>query len=450
MTEYTTSSQAIREYMSSRERTAYWVQTHTPEEFYSPSAPPSELDGPVPSSPPSDAGSSHSLPPKMVLRYGDGRPDIPLPYPQGGAGAMNGTNRSGSRRHYDGSIRARSGSHGSSPLSRSHSRRHEDGHHEYVHHQRSHRERSPPRVPEEIRVLPSHGTEPPLTSSSSYHHRSKSLPRTSEPHLVQPEVPFIPPPQPPSHHSIPPSHSASTAGGFVPGGQVTFAQQQSPQWDPRSGRMAHPRHVPPPIVYAPSQHSSRLQYTPPAMYHHPPQMGPNGMIYSHSAPVPRTQQFPTPYPSAGPSSHHEPTVHEERRSGRSRSGSHKRDRSRSMAKGSRRNRRSPSSSSKGSVESGSTYYVLPAAGQKVHVIAPSPEQSIHTATSTTKSATSPHSPSFKRPFFQRLFSFAGKFSSSGSTKGSVSGSGRRLQRRHSTGASGRSRMMQQQGHPLPP
>ncbi|KAF8891376.1 hypothetical protein BD779DRAFT_1670985 [Infundibulicybe gibba] len=60
MTEYTTSSQAFREYMSSRERTAYWVQHHSPEEtaFYSPSAPPSEFDG---LSPVSEAESVRSF-----------------------------------------------------------------------------------------------------------------------------------------------------------------------------------------------------------------------------------------------------------------------------------------------------------------------------------------------------------------------------------------------------
>ena len=83
MTEYITSSYAFREHMSSRDRTARWVRSHSPTEskFYSPSLPPFVTDELVPSSPPSEAGSSHSMPPKMVLRYGDGRPDIPIPPP---------------------------------------------------------------------------------------------------------------------------------------------------------------------------------------------------------------------------------------------------------------------------------------------------------------------------------------------------------------------------------
>jgi hypothetical protein len=64
---------------------------------------------------------------------------------------------------------------------------------------------------------------------------------------------------------------------------------------------------PPPIVYAPG-HRSRPHYAAPAIYTHPPKMGPNGIIYSHSAPVPSSHyplKFSTPYqsPSVAPSSY---------------------------------------------------------------------------------------------------------------------------------------------------
>jgi len=94
----------------------------------------------------------------------------------------------------------------------------------------------------------------------------------------------------------------------------------------------------------------------------------------------------------------------------------------------------PSSTSLTSQNSGSTYYVLPAHGQKVHVINPSPAQSIVTATSTTKSPNSPFAPTFgRKPFFQRLFGFT-RFSNAGSARGS-SNDGRKIHRRHSLGPS---------------
>jgi len=423
MTEYTTSSQAIREYMSSRERTAYWVQSHSPDEteFYSPSVPPTELDDYVPSSPPSEAGSSHSVPPRMVLRYNAGRADVPIPRP-----ALLGMTPAGLTKLRDGSFprsqpitygshhRSRAGSHGSSPLSGRNSRHHE---------------RSPPRAPEEIRILPSHGEIP--RAASSRHPRSKSLPRTSElQSVMEGEVPFVPPPLPMS--PPPPNH---TRHGSLPGQQFAPSHPHH-TWNPNTGRMHNPRHIPPAIIYAPAQHS-RTHYTPPPMYHHPPQMGPNGMIYSHSAPV-ASSYHPMnarPYaPGMSSSGVGSSTVHEENYSGRR--GGENRNRSQSLSGPGAPINPTASTTSLGSNESGSTYYVLPAAGQKVHIITPSPEQSIVTATSTTKSPISPKYGNLRKPFLQRLFSFAGKFSSAGSSKGS-SMPGRRLQRRHSTGGAAR-------------
>ena len=332
MTEYTTSSQAYREYMTSRERTAYWVHAHSPTEaeFYSPSVPPTVLDGLLPSSPPSEADSSHSTPPKMVLRYNDGRPDVPIP---------RGMNNPGGRSYGN---RTRSGSSGDSPSFRSQGRRHDPT----------------SRNPEEIRILPSFGGgEVPSSSNSSRpsHTRSKSVPRSSDRHHEDvPEVPFIPPAhmqtQSPYFNGAAP---VSPQGGH---GQVSFAPPPN-AWHPRNG--GHPKH-PPAIIYAPSHNSRQPHYSPPAMFHHPPQMGPNGLIYSHSAPVPGQYPpaYPTPYPSVG--SHvHSSSVNDVRMDPR--------NRMRSLGRSTRMDPR-VSAESLGSEKSGSTYYVLPAHGQKVHVI----------------------------------------------------------------------------------
>ncbi|RDB22194.1 hypothetical protein Hypma_010691 [Hypsizygus marmoreus] len=440
MTEYTTSSQAIREYMTSRERTAYWVQATAPHDFYSPSVPPTVLDGYVPSSPPSEAESSGSAPPRMVLRYGNGRPDVPIPSPE--------PSPTRSRRRHDGSDssrsptsptfsqnsqhRPRAGSHGGSPLARS-----------PPHRSDRHSERPAPLAPEEIRILPSFGNDqlPHSSSSSSSHQpRSKSLPRSGADLHSQPAPP-LPGPMPPLQ-------------GPFPGQQVPFTPQP---WHPYAqGRPPLAHKHPPAIVYAPSHSSSRPHYAPPAIYHHPPQMGPNGMIYSHSAPV---QSQNRPYAAGIPSTMMPPSYplssvrEEERRagtwSGRSRS-KRERDRARSLSLARPpRPTSSESSDSLDSQDSGSTYYVLPSAGQKVHIITPSPQASVRTATSTTRSPTSPTFSSFKKPaFFQRLFHFAGRLSTSGSHKApsSSGGSGRRLQRRHSTGGTARRPVIDPVGH----
>ena len=339
MTEYTTSSHAFREYMSARDRTARWVQSHSPTEgeFYSPSLPPSVIDGLVPSSPPSEADSSHSTPPKMVLRYNDGRPDIPIPHP----GLGHAMGKPGSK-VYSSPNRVRSGSSSESPVFNPSSRRD---------HQSS--------LPEEIRILPSSG-EVPISSRPS-HVRSKSLPRSSlRQRPSAPDVPFIPPPH--LQSQSPYYGQAMGPQAISPPQQVNFAQPTHP-WPPRHG---HPKHTPPAIVYAPHR-SHQPHYAPPAMFHHPPRMGPNGMIYSHSAPIPGQYPpaYPTPYPSVlGGSSHHHhsSSAHDIRGPG-----GRDLDRTRSLGRSTRINPAS-SSTSLTSQNSGSTYYVLPAQGQKVHVI----------------------------------------------------------------------------------
>ncbi|KAI0266263.1 hypothetical protein BC834DRAFT_149593 [Gloeopeniophorella convolvens] len=80
MTEYTTDPDAIAHYLAARARTANWVDSLSGKALVAPSIPPSlvsDTDDGL-SSQDSDAESSHSLPPRMILRYPDGRPDIPV------------------------------------------------------------------------------------------------------------------------------------------------------------------------------------------------------------------------------------------------------------------------------------------------------------------------------------------------------------------------------------
>ncbi|KAJ7080383.1 hypothetical protein B0H15DRAFT_856936 [Mycena belliarum] len=407
MTEYTTSSEAIRDYLSSKERTKHWVRSRVepPEQCYSPSVPPSILNDPdaIPMSPPSDAGSSHSLPPKMVLRYSDGRPDVPIPVQHDDPYKMKrGGSKGSSKLRPRESVRSqtlptpnrsRTGSHGA------------------------------PHVPEEIRILPSHVDAPRSTTHS--HTRSKSLPRNAYSQFQDP-MPEMPPP-PPAQRGLP--------GPLPPPGPLVTFSQPPPHPQPWNGYGPPPgrRHPPPPIVYAPS-HRARPHYAPPAMFSHPPKIGPNGVIYSHSAPVPSQYppKYPTPYPSAVPSSRDMSVVNEERRSG-SRTPRRERSRLRHEQRNGKRSPASSSSSLTDSQGSGSTYYVLPTGRQKVHVI--------HTDASAS-SASPSHSPTshsptsprgVKKPFLQRLLGFSERlFSDSGR---SSSRTGRRL-RRNSTGGSG--------------
>src|SRR6266404_3774823 len=80
MTEYTSDPDAIAHYLAARSRTAHWVDSLSGKALVAPSVPPSlvsDTDDGL-SSQDSDAESSHSRPPQMVLRYPDGRPDVPV------------------------------------------------------------------------------------------------------------------------------------------------------------------------------------------------------------------------------------------------------------------------------------------------------------------------------------------------------------------------------------
>ncbi|KIK97485.1 hypothetical protein PAXRUDRAFT_136209 [Paxillus rubicundulus Ve08.2h10] len=390
MTEYSTSPAAIEVFRHSKERTAYWVRSHSPfhNHFRSPDSPPSVREELV--SRESDEESSHSLPPKMVLRYGDGRADIPI-----------------SHWHYEhphDSHKPPPPPHGSHSRPRPHTTYHTHDHF------------STP--PEEIHILPSDPNAQPHRSTGTYRPRRSSEPfrhqtPQSPPHEDEEEL--FEPPAPRNNLNVPQP--------------VVYSHSQHIH-DPYDHH--HPSHShsrgnrpPPSIVYAPAHHHTSDHYAPPTIVYAPHKAP--GMTHTISAPTGSGfPQYPritaTPYPSVHSNLE---SVYEEPRYGPR--GPRPRD---DVIP------RSPSPISE--ADSGSTYYIIPTPGQKVKVLVSPQRTSVYTATSTTKSAASPHSPhsgtsggggGFKKPLFRRLISFASDLSRS--SKGS---SRKKLQRRHSLDA----------------
>ncbi|KAK7467546.1 hypothetical protein VKT23_004600 [Stygiomarasmius scandens] len=512
MTESFISPSDIQQYWTSRDRVKNWVHANTDAVFSSPNAPPTELeDAEGLSSPPSEVESSHSVPPALMLKYPDGS-------------KLSHSSSSKSRSPIDPSSshhRSRSGSH---PSGRS-------GRYPDLYEREKLRSHSP----EEIRVLPSesqtqsgsdqaHRIRAPthISSQQSQHNRSRSLPRdafspASQDHDPMPISPVSPQGYAP-HHSPSHSHHSNTSPVQLQhtpqlmasqGPPIGLARSQPIPWHapypPNGTRQDYPppsrehfKHSPPSIVYAPSPHRSTTNYQPPMIFSYPPNVGPNGMMYSHSVPPTQLRHH-----RGGPP--HQPYAHgsrmpipEEMRP-RTRDGDRERDRDRHRERDRERDRaadrdrshgRSKSNSSRhkeksdkshasssswgksstrtrsgrdrsrslpleqemppmpaphghqhsrhgrppspaGSVGSGSTYYVLPHGKQKIHVL----PSSVHTATSATKSPTTPVSPtgSLKKSFLQRVIGgFTGRFST-GSSKGSVHVPPPQLHRRHSTG-----------------
>lgn len=338
--------------MTSKERTAYWIRHHAPEQFASPSEPPSDRGDPEGEAQSmlydSDGESTHSIPPKMLLKYGDGRPDIPISHwHHGNAG---------------GELSYQSSRSGPRPRAQS----------QQVHHHRSRSEqpvqRAMPRhfspmdndsmaYPEEIKINPSHipTSRPKSTSYAPTHHsrRSKSQPRQD--YTLDEPVPI------PLHPELPTNYSRAPRsihpGQVAP--QVAYSQSH-PKY--RGGKDAYPSRYhehdslrsrsPPAIVYAPGTHS-KTHYTPPTLMHHghgAPYQAPHN---TGRYPPISTTAFPSVPGGLAP-------VKEDTRGGRSTKmkrlfgGAHLQD------------SRSPSPHS--SAESGSTYYVLPSQGQKVQII----------------------------------------------------------------------------------
>jgi len=269
---------------------------------------------------------------------------------------------------------------------------------------------------------------------------------------------------PRSTHSPAIAYSQSQPLPMSTTGGVRYLEQQAASRAYPGTQLPY-NYSPPAIIYAPSSKHSRTHYAPPAIVYSPPanaQMRGHfpapGMSHSQSAPLPHHHHSHGSHSSSGSHSQHDRSVqhphvtsavvHEEPREmgreksrGRSIDHHHPQDESERARGGPRvhyphqRSRsRTPSDEfdDGASVSSGGTYYILPAPGQKVQVIAPNPK-SLWTATSTTKSAHSPNSPSdYKKPFFQRIFHIP-RFNTPSveSTRSTGSrGGGKRLQRRH--------------------
>ncbi|KAK7685475.1 hypothetical protein QCA50_011339 [Cerrena zonata] len=333
MTEYSASSEVIRNFRSTQERTAFWVDQYnqhgTDHLLLSPSLPPSDLsDADIQSggSSESDAYSTHSIPPRMVLQFPDGRPDmpvshgyqrpvrsrprVPLPYNQHPAVIQPPP----SSRH----SRSRAGSH-PLPLGSAH-----------ANHPRTAQTLSyvtlppgqaetprppvtPPRSPESIVILPSTDSDqskhivsraitPPLGNGShsrtpTAHHTSHT-PRplggggASQNYAEYSNSPIISPSPrhayPSSqHHTLPRNHSPGMMFSqsqplplSTSGGARYLEQQATAQAYPES-KLAY-NYSPPAIIYAPSKRT-RPQYAPPQIVYSPP-MGTRGMSSRHPAP----------------------------------------------------------------------------------------------------------------------------------------------------------------------
>ncbi|TFL07085.1 hypothetical protein BDV98DRAFT_8219 [Pterulicium gracile] len=338
---------------------------------------------------------------------------------------------------------------------------------------------------------PSHRTHSTHTRSRSLPRPSDlpSMESASSPHgIVAPPVDLVPmghasrsglpqgtqyPPHPPHTHFPPaPNPMASVlVSSHLPSppasGHVQFSSTPRGHfntWSARSGNKS--KHRPPAIIYAPSSHSTNYLYSPPMItpYHPSYPIPPGSVIYSHSAPNPPLApapwaagpRYPAPYPSTAGTAVVPPSVTQEStsrpRRRRERDKSERREkhsmshsphhhhhhsrspRSRSRSRGASATKVGGSHNGSDyslvdaeSDGSGSTYYILPAQGQKVLVIAP--EHSI-----LNKARLGP-APSQKKPLLQRLLNLREVFSSSGSSKGTSRPPGRRLHRRHSTDAS---------------
>ncbi|KAG9318923.1 hypothetical protein JVU11DRAFT_1035 [Chiua virens] len=394
MTEYTTSPEAIEVGRNSRDRTVNWVRSHSPynPHLHSPDSPPS-VSGDIEDRDSDD--SSHSLPPKMVLRYGGGRADIPISH-------WHYENRNDPSRHprprpntpYHSHDRARSATDVyPPPHPRYRDRDRPSSHHHAPRHG------SLPRAyeddfstpPEEIHILPSDPKVQPHRSTGTYRPRRSSEPQRRQPAQAapledEPEVIEPLPPRPPNHVEAPPPVMYS------------HSQHIHDPYDHQHPSHSHSRgnRPPPSIVYAAGHHHASDHYVPPTIVYAPHKAP--GMTYTVSAPTGSGfPQYPritaTPY---NPVRSNLSSVQEEPRYG---------PRAPSRAQ-------TPISDA-ASGDSGSTYYIIPTPGQKVKVLV-GPEPSLYTASSTTKSASSPRSPysgassggGIKKPLFSRLMSFA--------------------------------------------
>lgn len=219
MTEYTTDPEAIAHYLAARSRTAVWVDSITGKTLVAPSAAPSlvsDTDDGM-SSQDSDAESSHSLPPRMLLRYPDGRPDVSVSASwRSESQKPSSTSLTYSQHH---ASRPQPGSHGHHPSNPDmHSRVPSNAVPLYV--------TPPPPIvathPETIHVRPSPTGQqsppnayfpPDPQNDPSSRPRSKSIRSSKRPQVSLQMIYSPPPPRSSQSHSVPVS---PTGEGFQP------------------------------------------------------------------------------------------------------------------------------------------------------------------------------------------------------------------------------------------
>ncbi|KAF8259951.1 hypothetical protein EI94DRAFT_947427 [Lactarius quietus] len=376
MTEYTTDPEAIAHYLAARSRTAHWVDSLSGKTLAAPSFPPSlvsDTDDGL-SSRDSDGESSHSLPPQMVLRYPDGRPDVPV------------------------STDSRWAPHGQKPITPTpfHSRaRAGSGSHGY-----------PPSNPNIYSRAPSNAVPlyvsppPPVVTTQPETIHVRPSPTSSIP---QQGLVSYPPPDP--YHN---STSAST-----PARQRSMRSTASSRPPPLSLQM----------IYTPPAPASLSRSAPVSPTHErfqaaqqpPPLPLPSAPHPPIAAPSP-VYGFPSPTSAPEPPPPGPPT--NSRTHSRSRGNSRRRDGN------DRRGHRDDYKDEAASFSSGSTYYVLPSPGQKIKVVPPNTMNGLYAEPATaskstpalqshrsqngpyyTGSAPPPPQPSRqqKRPFLQRIF-----------------------------------------------
>lgn len=418
--------------MSARERTAYWVQTHSNRSqetpVLSPSSPPSIISDASVGPAASDAASSHSLPPRMVLRYDDGRPDIPIPHPSGTSSSPRShSKRSGATsprsqgrhsphhsRQSSSQGRSRAGSQ-APPVPQpppQHTRHAQTLSYVTVPLEMIEPRPpiTPPRSPESIVVLPSRESgdssrsqvhSVPINSRSIGHSHaptSTTAPR-SPGGSSQSGTPEIASPRPRRAYNSSqrsaqtplPGHTQPSA--FTGTDADSEVHQHQPNSRPRTQSTLPYDYHPPAIIYAPSSNHSRPRYAPPAIVYSPPSKhsGSRGhapsITYSQSDPLPQTafgsQHLRFGSHRSGRPSHHSPSTIFEEQGSRSRSRSRGRnggnvEEGRGSRRGSSRGHgryrgRSPTPSLDDSDDarsdtSAGTYYVLPTPGQKVQII----------------------------------------------------------------------------------
>lgn len=403
------------------DRTASWVysQTSYSDQLCSPDSPRSPVEDVAVEGPGSDRSSSSSLPPKMVLKYSDGRGDVPIShyenYPRRQPSHRGPTSHSRPQTpHRHSHDRSRSVA-GHRPVTPAH---HYHGHDEFYYSEKYGQVVSPNYVdydsaPEEIQVLPADPNAKPQRVTGSYRPRRASEPYQPLP-LSQPsresEVYGTPPPRHVHHTFNVPvvtySHSPRTHDPY---------DHHYPSHSYSRGNRPHPS-----IGY-PSAHNRNTDH-----YAPPPNVYPSNKVpgMNHVVSPPAGTGFPqysrvvpTPYPPVHSHSHRG-HAHEEQRY---------------VPRGPRPREDMPRShtpvSEAASGDTTGTYYVLPLPLQKVKSLAGT-EPSLYNGSATTKSASSmPRTPDSIRGrgpnWFSRMLSKATR-------------SSRSLHRRHSVDISTRS------------